>query len=75
MGNCSSAPFDEAAFLQPHEAGETNMLPPSSLGTMTIAFPSGLVRGEGRNSFKTTETTVDAARPQEGHPLQGRQGL
>ena len=61
MGNCSSAPFDEAAFLQPHEAEETNMLPPSSLGTTTIAFPSGLTRGEGRNSLKTTETTVDAA--------------
>ena len=61
MGNCSSAPFDEAAFLQPHEAEATNMLPPSSLGTMTIAFPSGLTRGEGRNSLKTTETTVDAA--------------
>ena len=61
MGNCSSAPFDEAAFLQPHEEEATNMLPPSSLGTMTIAFPSGLTRGEGRNSLKTTETTVDAA--------------
>ena len=61
MGNCSSAPFDEAAFLQPHEAEETNMLPPSSLGTMTIAFPSGLTRGEGRQKFTTVETTVDAA--------------
>ena len=61
MGNCSSVPFDEAAFLQPHEAEETNMLPPSSLGTTTIAFPSGLTRGEGRQKFTTVETTVDAA--------------
>ena len=61
MGNCSSAPFDEAAFLQPHEAEATNMLPPSSLGTMTIAFPSGLTRGEGRQKLTTVETTVDAA--------------
>jgi len=50
MGCGSSTPFDEDAFLQPHEADTTSMLPASSLGPLTIAFPSGLTRGEGMQS-------------------------
>ena len=72
MGCGASKPFDEAEFLQPHEAEATNILPPTSLGTLTIAFPTSLTGGEGhvgllahaRSGFKGMggiETTVEAA--------------